>query len=408
MTVVRQPVLSPIRFHDPSLEFDNETNFQNPDNRLSTGYDWEGVNEVPYHLPIPKQWPDYQPGIDFMMNQISGSSAPLFYAKLYDSDDNEYKDLYVNYWATLTVGSLYQFHVFLDGVSGSGIEDGYYTVKIFQISDDELLLESEALLIAEWFIDTIPFEFWNFENDFGIYWAEDSTKFTGRIMVPIRLFDPSPTFEKEQYKDDPGTLTTLRTVPQRVFNFDSHPIPVHLAELIQLGFGCSELYLDRIKINSEDVPEAEIYEGTNLKYLTGQATFIDFNDDYIREVVDTEQEDQSIDWDTDTYDVATITGNSIDVDTPSVVATFESVVSDSITVAEDDLILVKLTLMDDAGDSDLPQFNFLQHSFRVLEWGISWFSFRVNAGASGNAVNLTHFQNEKAVYTGVIETFKIV
>lgn len=408
MTVVRQPVLSPIRFHDPSLEFDNETNFQNPDNRLSTDYDWENVNEVPYHLPIPKVWPDGQPGIDIMLNAVNGTSAAIFYAKLYDANDAEYADLYTYYWSTITVGSLYQHRVFLDGLSGSGIEDGYYTIKIFAISDDELLLESEALLIADWFIDTIPLELWNFENDFGIKWFNDQTTYTIRMMIPIRMYDPVPQFEKEIYKNDPGILTTLRTIPQRIFNFDSHPIPVHVAERIQLGFACSELYLDRIKINSEEVPDAEIYEGTNLKYLSGQATLIDYNEKYQTERVETEQEDQSIDWDNDTYDVATITGNSIAVNTPSVVAVFEGVQSDAVTVVENDLILVKLTLTDDAGDSDLPQLNFLDEAYKIINWGINWFSYRVGAVHGSNTVSLIHFQNEKAVYTGVISVFKIV
>ena len=78
-----------------------------------------------------------------------------------------------------------------------------------------------------------------------------------------------------------------------------------------------------------------------------------------------------------------------------------------ISVDEGDLLLVKLTLTDDAGDSDLPQINILAESFIVLEWGISWFSFRIDAGYSANTLSLLHFQNQKAVYTGVIEVFKI-
>jgi len=388
------------------MEFDNETTFQNPDNRLSTDYDWENVKPFPYALPIPKVWPDGQPGIDFMLNAVHNSSTETFYAKLYDSNDEDYADLYVNYWATITAGSLYQHHVWMDGETGAGIEDGYYTIKIFATDDDELLLESEMLLIAEWFADTIPIEVWNFENDFGIKWHKTETLYTLRMMVPIRMYDPIPQFEKETYKNDPGILTTLRTIPQRVFNFDSHPIPVHVAERIQMALGCSETYLDRIKINVEEIPDAELYEGSNLKYLSGQATLVDFNEDYQAERVVTEQTDQSIDWDTDTYDTATITGNSIEVDTASVVALIEGVLSDTITVAENDLILVKLVLTDDAGDSDLPTISILDELYKPLDWGVSWHSFRVNAGYSHNSMTLFHVQNEKAVYTAVIEVYK--
>ncbi len=406
MTVVRQPVLSPIRFHDPSLEFDNETNFQNPDNRLSTDYDWENVNEVPYHLPIPKVWPDGQPGLDFMLNTAGTGGTETFYADLYDSNDTFYKSLYVAEWQAIDSGN--QYHVWLDGISGTGIEDGFYTVKIFATHDDELLLESEALLIADWFIDTIPFEFWNFENDFGIVWSELRRRFTARIMIPIRVYDPGPTFEKETYQNDPGTLVTLRTIPQRIFNFDSHPVPVHIAELILLGFGCSELYLDRVKINSEDNPEAEIYKGTNLKYITGQANFVDFNTDFVRELVDTTQEDQSIDWSSHTYVTAVITGNSIAVNDPVIASGPLQVQSDLITLADGDIFIFKITLTDDAGDSDLPLYEFQGEQLQIKEWGINWFTFRVNGFDASDRFVLKHNNTEKAVYTAVLTVFKIV
>jgi len=405
MTVIRQPILSPIRFHDPSLEFDNENNFQNPDNRVSTGYDWENVKPVPYALPIPKVWPDGQPGIDFMLNTAGTSVADTFYAHLYDSDDAYYKSLYVSEWQSIDSGN--QYHVWLDGISGSGIADGYYTIKIFADDDDELLLESEALLIGEWFVDTIPLEFWNFENDFGIVWSELRRRFTTRVMAPIRLYDPVPQFEKETYKNDPGVLTTLRTIAQRAFNFDSHPIPVHLSELIQMGFGCSEVYLDRIKINAEEVPDAENYEGTNLKYLSGQAAFVDFNEDYVRELVDTEQEDQSIDWATDDYVTAVITGNSIAVDDAVIASGPLGVNSDLISFVDGDIIIVKIALTDDAGDSDLPMYEFQGEAVQVLEWGTSYFRFRLNGEDSDDRFRLYHNNGEKAVYTAVIDAYKI-
>lgn len=403
---IRFPVLSPIRFHDPNLEFDNETTFQNPDNRLSTAYDWENVNEVPYALPVPKQWPDGQPGIDCMINMIDPSTVNDIYVKLYDSDDTEYLDCNLDPWR-LIAGSPSEIvaRIHLDGLTGSGIEDGYYTIKIFLTADDSLLFESEMLLIAEWFYDCIPFEFWNFENDFGIYWFTEDLIWSARVMAPIRLYDPGPQFEKEVYKNDPGVLTTLRAVPQRMFNFDSHPLPVHVVELIQMGFACSELYLDRIQINSEDSPEAELYEGTNLKYLTGKAAFIDFNDRYFREIVETAQEDQSIDWASHSYGSAVITGNSIVVNTPSVSGT-DQAFSDPITYVVNELYLVKLVLTDDAGDSDLPHVTFGGHAMTLKEWGIQWISFRMG-DATSDSFDIYNTDGEKAVFTAVIEVYKI-
>jgi len=407
MATVNFPILSPIRFYDPSLEFDNETTFQNPDNRLSTSYDWENVNEVPYALPIPKVWPDGQPGIDFVINTLDTSPSETVYAHLYDSDDVYYKALYVDAWDPIS--DIDQWRIWLDGLSGTGIEDGYYTIKIYNSVDDVLLFESEPLLIADWFIDCIPLEFWNFETDFGIVWAEGRRRFTSRIMAPIRLYDPVPEYEKKMYKNDPGILTTLRSTMQRVFNFDSHPLPVHVTELIQNGFACSKLYLDRIQINSEEVPEAELYKGTNLKYLTGKATFVDFNTNYVRESVQTEREDQSIDWDTHDYVTAVITGNSIAVNDPLINSTQLGVSSDLISYSDGDLLLVKITITDDAGDSDLPRYDFAGEIQQLKEWGVNWLSFRMDTTvASWDHFELYHIPpSQKAVYTAVIEVFKI-
>ena len=114
--IIEQPVLSPIRFYKPSLEFNNEENFQNPDNRVSTGYDFRGVKALPYHLPIPKQWPDGQPGIDCMINMVSASSINDIYVKLYDADNAEYLDCQLSAWGSVTgppteiVARLYSQH----------------------------------------------------------------------------------------------------------------------------------------------------------------------------------------------------------------------------------------------------------------------------------------------------------
>ncbi len=402
MTLIKIPVLSPIRFYPP-VEFDNDSNFQNPDNRVSTGYDFANVRAIPYHLPIPKQWPDGQPGIDFIVQIVTASGT--FYADLYDEDDVKLKSLYVDSWEV--VGSDTQYRVWLDGISGSGIADGLYTIKLFQVSDDELLFESEALLIGEWFNDTIPFEYWNFENDFGIVWDNDTTRFTGRIMVPIRMYDPAPTFEKEVYKNDPGVLTTLRTIAQRVFSFDSHPVPVHVAELFALSFACSELYLDRIQINSEESPEAEPIDGTNLKQIEGSATFVNFNDEYMREKVETSLTDENIDWDSHDYDTAVRTGNSIDVDDVSVSGVLGAT-SDSYSHATNEVVLIKIVLTDDSGDdsSNLPRVAFDGPSIQLKEWGTNWLSYRTNEAAS-TPITMSHTNGQKAVLTAVITLYSI-
>lgn len=392
------PILSPIRFYNPNLAFDNNTHFQNPDNRVSMGYNWEGVNPIQYALPVPKQWPAGQPGIDFVVNIDSG----LFYADLYDADDAYYKSLYVANWEP--VGSDDQWRVWLDGVSGSGITAGFYTVKLFDNSDDSLLLESEPLYIADWFEDVIPFEFWNFENDFGVAWDNNVTRFTCRIMMPIRLFDPSPEFEKETYQDDPGNLTTLRTIIQRVFNFDSLPVSGHLAEQFQFAFACSELYLDRIHINSEEIPAAEPVEGTNLKTLNGKVTFVDFPGSFLREQNEVVMTDESVDWGNGTYDGMNITGNSVTIDDPAVQG-WLYVMTGNQSYSNGAIVLVKIVITDN-GTSDLPHASFDGARVGLNEWGTHWFSYRVNDD-TGNTFKLWHHVAQKANYTAVITFYSI-
>lgn len=404
MNDFKQPVITPIRFYDPNLEFDNENYFQNPDNRVSTGYNWEAVNPIQYALPIPRQWPDGQPGIDFLITLDNDSSVSSFYAHLYDEDNAYYKALFVVSWKV--VGSDTMYRIYLDGNNGAGIADGLYTIKLFNTSGDALLMESEALMIADWFEDDIPFEVWNFENDFGLVFNNGSTMYTLRMMMPVRIYDPGPTFEKEVYSSDPGILTTLRTIPQRVFNFDSLPIPVHVAEAFQLAFACSELYLDRIKINSEESPEASEIEGSILKQIEGRASFVDFNSEYMRERVDNQRTDEDIDWASDNYTTATITGDSIEVDTVSVGGPWQQAISDTIPYNDEDLLLIKIDITDDAGDSDLPLVSFDSGLVRLLEWGITWFSFRVNE-TSSTPVLLRNLVGEKAVFTAVITVYSI-
>jgi hypothetical protein len=401
MTKLKQLPLSPIRFY-PSLTF-NETNFQNPDNRLSHDYRFEGVRSYFSALAIPKQWPDGQPGIDFVINAVTAEGT--FYARLYDSDDALYKSLIV--YARQVVGSDTQYRVFYDGLSGSGIAEGYYTIKLFQTSDDTLLLESEPLFIATFFNYYIPFEYWNFENDFGIITDNTKAKYTGRIMMPLRIYNPEPQFEKEVYKNDPGVLTTLRTTIQRVFNYDSNPVPVHLGEVFQLAWANSEVYLDRIKVNSEESPEAEIVQGTNLKQITGQATFVDFNEEYTREKVETTQVDQVKIWATNNYTSGSIVGDTATITTASV-SGFEDVQLQTISHVEDDLFLIKVVLTDN-GTSVLPLASLFSvgEQYRLLEWGTNWISYRFRS--TGTATfNLGHLDGERAFYTAVVTAYKII
>lgn len=397
MSTLKQLVLSPIRFY-PSLTFGSSTVFQNPDNRVSHGYNWDGVNSMPYALPIPKQWPDGQPGIEFVIN-----GDAVFYADLYDSDDVLYKSLFV--LAHKTVGSDVQYRVFLDGVSGSGIADGYYTIKLFLTSDDSLLLQSEPLLIAPWFDDMVPFEYWNFENDFGVVTDNGTVKYTGRIMLPIKIYDPSSEFEKDVYKDDPGTLTTLRSTIQRVFNFDSMPVPVHVDELFSMAFANSELYLDRMKVNSEEAPEGELIDGSNLKQITGSATLVDFNEEYTREKVETTLTDQVKEWNFNSYTGGSFIGDTFTVN--QTVSVQSVVQSEGVVCSEDDMLLVKVVLTEN-GSSDFPYcaLNSAAEEIRFKEWGTNWMFYRMSEDGTVN-FEIRNYPGDEARFEAVLTIYKI-
>jgi hypothetical protein len=356
---------------------------------------------MPFAQPIPKQWPDGQPGFDFMLD--TDALGNTFYAKLYDADNADYADLNVVAWKANDFG--YQWRVWLDGESGSGVEDGYYTIKIFDTSDDSLLLESEPLIVGDWFEDYVPFEYSNFENDFGIVFDNGSTLWTGRMLLPVRIYDPGPQFEKTTYKNDPGQLVTLRTIPQRIFNFDSLPIPAWLAEKIILAFSCSILYLDRIKINSEENPEADLIDGSNLKTLTGQAAFVGFNDNYYAEVVETEHSDQSKIWSSYADYTGTITLSQLDLNdaTLSPGGVYEAV-TQSMSYTAGDKILVKLVLTDNAS-SDLPEVSFVGSAVEA-QWGTNWFFYCPATSGTGQ-FKIEHTAGESAQLTAVVNIYKV-
>jgi len=176
-----------------------------------------------------------------------------------------------------------------------------------------------------------------------------------------------------------------------------------------LAFACSELYLDRIKINSEEAPASELIKNSNLKNITGAAALVDFNADFMRERAERVTTDANIDWLTDTYVSAVITGNSIDIDDPVIASGPLFAASDPYTYIENEVILVKIVLTDDSGDDSatLPLVNFDGADLRLKEWGTNWLSYRMNAAGSDN-VTIKHQNGEKAVLTAVITVYSFV
>ena len=368
MHELRSSPLAPIRFY-PTHDFEQGTRFQNPDNRVSTGYDWEGVYSYPYHLAIPKQWPDGEPGIDTMVI-LDTTKLSSFDAKLYDADNVYVKTLNADLWQT--VGTDEHYRIWLNCRTTTEVTDGIYTIKLMDGVD--VLLESEAMLIGEWFEGFYPFKYSNFENDFGLIFDNGTQQWTGRMMLPLRMYDPEPTFEKKTFQNDPGVLTTLRVTPQRVFRFDISPVPVHVSEAFQLACSCSNLYLDQIKINFEDIPESDSIEGTNLKEVTGQATFVDFNENFSTEQVEVEFTDEEMDWDSQDWGgLGVITNNSLELNNAPGGGALLSAEFDQYIATEGEQVFLVIELTDD-GSSDMPIMRMVSDDLDLV-WGINYISY---------------------------------
>ena len=161
-----------------------------------------------------------------------------------------------------------------------------------------------------------------------------------------------------------------------------------------------------IKINSESAPEAELIEGTNMKQISGTATFVGFNESYTRENTELSQDNQDIEWASSTYNPAPgINVNFAVINVPLVGGTVESITSDDVTHAIGDLFQVRIVLTD-SGSSTLPIIEFLGQQYMISEWGTTFHSFRASV-AGTTPVVLSHEINTVAKYSAAIFVYKI-
>jgi len=94
------------------------------------------------------------------------------------------------------------------------------------------------------------------------------------------MWEPVTSAEREIYTDDSGNVVTLRSIPQRKYRFETLPIPSYFAEKLQLLFSCSDITMNKMQVNADELPEIEIISETNLCVVTGEVSLKEFNDDY--------------------------------------------------------------------------------------------------------------------------------
>ncbi len=283
--MIRFPVLSPFKFYRAGLRTDG-INFSNPDNIEWQYRDQSGVYAVPFCQPVQLIWHDFTSGLDFQvyvddtaydyeLESEAGILIDLSTEELLAHGDNMYK------------------RVFYDLATDTMIEDGRYRVKI---SSGEEVWFSEWMDVKGWgkqnvdtsvftqtdlvFDHCVPFEYGHFENDFGAIFADD---YKFKMLIPIRMYKPLTKMEKNVYKDDPGVMTTLRSVPTRAYEFETMPVPAWFAEKLQLAFGCSDLTLNKMEINAEAIPENEIVSTSDLFTVRGEVALTKYNEDYFNE-----------------------------------------------------------------------------------------------------------------------------
>lgn len=275
---VKIPVLCPLKFHAAGVEFNNGVNFNNTDNRSLADQDWQGIYNVCYAHPVPYFWNDGSYGLDF---QVYATAAEYANIKAYiiDKDGTEVKELssesFYNYDPP---SGDRQLRFYMDEVYGID-EDEFYRVKITNLTT--AIYYSETIQFKEKFNHCFPVTYSNFENDFGsIFENVAGTNWKGKYLLPLRIMEPIPVDERETYIDDNGGLTTLRSLPRRGYKLETLPIPTWLSEILRLTFSCSEITVNKLSVNAEELPEAERITDSDLMPVTGELYLTDFTGNY--------------------------------------------------------------------------------------------------------------------------------
>jgi hypothetical protein len=274
------PVLSPFKFF-PAQEITlSGVNFQNTDNTGQLSQSWKGVYPKCFNQPVPRYWNDFSPGIDFQVyHNDSFSDIVDIRAYIVDLNGNKVQTLSSDSFFTWYDASsvITQIRFYADKLIG--VNDGYYRILIDE--DGYELYYSEIIEIKDTFDDCYPLEYSNFENDFGlIFENETSETWKGKMLVPMRLFQPVNSDTRETYRDDNDILTTLRSTPKRVYQMESLPVPTWMAEKVKMIFSCSDIKLNKLTVNSEESPEIDLISESDLMSITGEIQLNNESTDY--------------------------------------------------------------------------------------------------------------------------------
>jgi hypothetical protein len=266
---------------------------QNHDNRNPDLNIWPGVTPHIFYQPILKTWNGPNGGandLDFIIrSSLSTWAAENLLCNVYKVSNGNLNDL--TFIETLTPVDFYTYtagdHVYRFTKNTSAYAVSCYVIKLISsvVTTASPKYESNIFDIQDAFDDCYTFEAWNFENDFGVIFTNSTpTNWYLKLMIPYRMYQPKTKIKKDVYMNDKGSDTTLRTVLNRVYEFESLPVPLWFAELFQMATGLSYTYLNGVAVNFEDLPEAALIQDSNLCVIKGNVLLTDFNDKYILNV----------------------------------------------------------------------------------------------------------------------------
>jgi hypothetical protein len=275
-TGIAIPVLTPYKFYAATGEFyffDNGVNFQNVDNTELPEQDWSGVYPNTWIQPVPRFWNDYTPGIDFQFIVEGAQTFNDTTVTLDDLDGNTVDTLILDNF--YTINPEIQARAYMTEMR---MDDGCYRLVIRV--QDRPIFYSEVIKIGDTHEDCYPLEYSNFENDFGLIFDNGAgDTWSGKLLFPLRIYKPTPIDERETYNNDVGVLTTLRSIPKRQYELESKPVATWFSEKILMIFGCSDLILNKVAVNTEEGLTSEEVNETDKMEIVGNVQLTDFTED---------------------------------------------------------------------------------------------------------------------------------
>jgi len=290
------PKINQIRFENVDNAFSTvNPSTYNMDNRSPDLAINQGVYPHRFYQPIPKSWNGIIGDgneLDFMIiGSLADWATEGYDCKIYSVTFDQYSNVDVaTYVETLTPALFYTYadsrKVYRFTKSLGSYTAGFYIVKIISntgMSTGEVYYQSNVLQIDTHanFGECYTFSGSNFENDFGVIWVNTvPTTWYLKILIPCRMYKPVPKIEKNVYQNDSGLQTTLRSNINRVYEFESMPIPMWYGELFIMSTALSLNYINRIAVNFEQAPDLTPIQDSNLCVVKGNAVLTEFNNNY--------------------------------------------------------------------------------------------------------------------------------